>query len=173
MPMIPASGIESVVVFRLADQRWALPVESVDSVVSMVAVAPLAAAPHVTLGVINVHGAVVPVVDLRRRLGLDSREARISDHLLLARSRRRRLAMPVDEVLGVSEVSAKQIVPPDAILPGIGHVAGLVALPDGLLFVQDLDAFLSLDEEQSLDEALRRAASPAGDSHSAAAGADR
>jgi purine-binding chemotaxis protein CheW len=60
----------------------------------------------------------------------------------------------VDEVLGVSEVAAEAVAPPDAILPGIGHVAGIVALADGLLFIHDLDAFLSLDEERRLTESL-------------------
>jgi purine-binding chemotaxis protein CheW len=46
----------------------------------------------------------------------------------------------------------------DHLLPGIGHVAGIVALPDGLLFIQDLEAFLSLDEEQRLSAALEEVA---------------
>jgi purine-binding chemotaxis protein CheW len=64
------------------------------------------------------------------------------------------LFFPVDEVLGVREVSADSVVQPNAILPGIGHVEGIVALPDSILFIHDLETFLSLDEEQVLSEAL-------------------
>jgi purine-binding chemotaxis protein CheW len=62
--------------------------------------------------------------------------------------------VPVDEVLGVKEVAEVAVTSPEVILPGIGHVAGIVSLTDGLLFIHDLATFLSLDEEQRLTEAL-------------------
>lgn len=120
----------------------------------MVAVSPLPNAPAVALGAINVHGSVIPVVDIRRRFGFPPRDYGITAHLLVARTSRRTLAVPVDEVLGVKEVAAETVTAPDSVLPGIGHVSGIVALADGLLLIHDLDTFLSLDEEQRLREAL-------------------
>jgi purine-binding chemotaxis protein CheW len=143
-----------LVVFVIEEQRYALPLAAVERILPMVAVSPLPEAPAVALGVINVHGQVLPVLDIRRRFGLPPRDYDLRSHLLLARTSRRTLALPVDEVLGVSEVAAEAVAPPDAILPGIGHVAGIVALADGLLFIHDLDAFLSLDEERRLTESL-------------------
>ena len=43
-------------------------------------------------------------------------------------------------------------------LPGLGHLAGVAALADGLLVIHDLDALLGLDEERQLEEALGEAA---------------
>lgn len=143
-----------LVTFVLEGQRYALPLPVTERVLTMVAVSPLPQAPAVALGVINLHGRVLPVLDLRRRLGFPPREYGPAAHLLIARTSRRILAMPVDEVLGVREVAAEAVTPSKAVLPGIGHVAGIVALPDGLLFIQDLDAFLSLDEERRLSDAL-------------------
>lgn len=120
----------------------------------MVAVSPLPRAPSIALGVLNLHGTVVPVVDLRRRLGFPPREYGVTAHLLVARTSRRRVAMPVDEVLGVQEVASTAVAAPDAVLPGTAHVAGIATLPDGLLFIHDLDTFLSLHEEQQITEAL-------------------
>jgi len=54
----------------------------------------------------------------------------------------------------VTELAPGAVIPPDHVLPGIGHVAGIAALPDGLLFIHDLDTFLSLDEERRLASAL-------------------
>src|SRR5262245_21471826 len=61
-------------VFRLAEQHYALPLLTVERVLPMVAVSPLPQAPSLTLGVINLHGLVVPVLDLRRRFGLPAHE---------------------------------------------------------------------------------------------------
>lgn len=144
-----------LVLFVIDGQRYALPLLTVERVLPMVAVARLPKAPAVALGVVNVHGRIIPVVDVRRRLGFPPREYGLTAHILLARTQRRVLALPVDAALGVTEVAGDAVTPADRVLPGIGHVAGVAALPDGLLFIHDLDAFLSLDEEQRLTEALR------------------
>ncbi len=143
-----------LVVFAIDGQRYALPLPAVERVLPMVAVAPLPTAPAVALGAINLRGRAIPVIDIRRRFGLPPRHYGLTAHLLVARTSRRTLAVPVDEVSGVSEVAADAVAAPETVLPGIGHVAGIVALEDGLLFIHDIDTFLSLDEEQRLTEAL-------------------
>lgn len=148
------SPLIQLVVFLIEGQRYALQLPAVERVLPMVAVSPLPNAPAVALGAINVHGSVIPVVDIRRRFGFPPRDYGITAHLLVARTSRRTLAVPVDEVLGVKEVAAETVTAPDSVLPGIGHVSGIVALADGLLLIHDLDTFLSLDEEQRLREAL-------------------
>ncbi|MBI4199223.1 MAG: purine-binding chemotaxis protein CheW [Chloroflexi bacterium] len=148
------SPVLRLVAFGIEGQRYALHLPVVERVLPMVAISPLPQAPAVALGVINVHGKVIPVLDIRRRFGLPPRDYGLTAHLLVAQTSRRSLALPVDEVLGVSEVAAEAVTPPDALLPGIGHVAGIVALADGLLFIHDLDTFLSLDEDRQLADAL-------------------
>ena len=143
-----------LVVFVIEGQRYALPLRAVERVLPIVAVSPLPKAPAVALGVINVHGQVIPVVDIRLRFGFPPRDYGLTAQLVVARTARRTLVVPVEEVLGVTEVATEGITSPDAVLPGIGHVAGIVTLADGLLFIHDLDTFLSLDEEQRLTEAL-------------------
>ena len=152
--MKPTSSVWPCVVFHLEGQRYALDLSQVERVVGMVAVSPLPKAPAVVIGVINHHGSVVPVVDLRPRLGFQRRECGLTDHLLIARTTRRMLALPVDEVLGVNEVLVEDIVAPSTLLCGVGYVTGIVALADGLLFIHDLEALLSMDEERRLTEAM-------------------
>ncbi len=140
------------------DRAWyALELDVVERVLPMAAVIPLPRAPEVVLGAFNLHGEVVPVVDLRRRLGLARRPFALTARFLVARAGRRRLALAVDEVAGVREVDVGAVVAPAAVLPGLRHLKGIVALADGLLLIQDLDAFLSLDEEARLAAALEEA----------------
>jgi purine-binding chemotaxis protein CheW len=104
--------------------------------------------------VINLHGDVVPVLDVRRRLGLAAREYGPAARLLVARSRLRVVALAVDDVVGVTHVEATAVKPPTAVLPGIEHVSGVVAVSDGLILIHDLDAFFSIDEERQLAASL-------------------
>ena len=152
--MKPTRSVLPCVIFRLEGQRYALDLSQVDRVVSMVAVSPLPKTPAIVVGVINYRGSVVPVLDLRPRLGFPRREFGLTDHLLLGRTSRRLLALPVDEVLGVTEVAVEGTIAPSTLVPGSGYVTGIVALSDGLLFIHDLEALLSTDEERRLTEAM-------------------
>ena len=141
-------------VFFVEGQRCALSLPVVQRVLLMIAVSPLPEAPEVVLGVINLRGDVLPVVDVRRRLGFPPRPYGPAARLVVARTSRRALALAVDEAHGVAEVDAATITSADDLVPGTRYVAGIVALPDGLLFIHDLDTLLSLDDERRLDQAL-------------------
>ncbi len=153
-----ANPILQLVVFLIGEQHYALPVFSVDRVLQMVALSPLPKLPDVVLGVLNLHGKVIPVLDICCRLGLPHRDYGLTSYLLVARTMRRTVSLPVDQVLGVREVRVEAVTPPDVVLPGIAHVSGIVALSEGLLFIHDLNAFLSLDEEEGLTAALEEMA---------------
>lgn len=144
----------SLVVFRIAGQRYALNLSVIERVVCMVEVSPLPKAPAIVLGVINFHGRIIPVIDIRRRFGHSPSHYGLTSYLLVARTSRRTLALPADEVIGVQEVPSENVALPDTVLPGTGLVAGIAALSDGVLLIHDLEAFLSLDEEQRLTRAL-------------------
>lgn len=141
--------------FHLDRQRYALPVARVERVLRMLAIAPFPKAPEVVSGAFELHGEIVPVVDVRRRFRLPPRAPRLTDHLLLARGRHRRFALVVEHVEPVVSVPAEEVAAPATIVPGLEFVRGIARLPNrGLVFIQDLDAFLSLEEERELEAAL-------------------
>lgn len=147
-------GTSSLVLFSLDGQRYGLPLAAIERVLPMVSVSPLPGCPNAVLGAVNVHGDVIPVLDIRRRLGLHAGDYGPAARLLVARTKHRVVALPVDDVSGVAEVPLGSVVPPDAVFPGIGQVSGIAALADGLLLIHDLDTFLSIEEERQMAEAL-------------------
>ena len=90
-----------LVVWRLGEQRYALPLTAVERVLPAAELTPLPDAPEVITGILNFQGRIVPVVDLRGRLGQLQRELALADQIVLARSARRVLAFAVDSVQGV------------------------------------------------------------------------
>jgi len=147
-----ASTPSRVVVFTLGDQRYGLSLSAVERVVHMVQVTPLPRAPAIVLGVVNVRGRVIPVLNLRRRFRLPERDFALTDRLVIARTARRPVALVADEVAGVLEYSALQIVEARDIVPGVEYTEGVVKLADGLILIHDLDSFLSLEEEAALEQ---------------------
>jgi purine-binding chemotaxis protein CheW len=143
-----------LVVFALDDQRYALALACVQRSIRVVAITLLPGAPAIVLGVIDLGGVVIPVIDVRSRFGHPPRDVRLSDHLLVATTRHRTVALLVDETTGVMEASPESLAPGGEILPGLELVAGAVKLEDGLVLIHDLERLLSLEEGTAIDRAL-------------------
>lgn len=146
------------VVFILDGQRYALHLSAVDRTVRMVDITPLIKAPDIVLGVVNIQGRIIPVINVRRRFSLPEREIALTDQLIVAHTARRPVALVADAVLDVVECSGQNLVTAESILPEVEYVEGVVKLKDGLIFIHDLDKFLSLEEENFLAHALENSA---------------
>ena len=150
----PSSAPLSLVVFVLDDQRYALRLSAVKQIVRAVEVTPLPQAPRSIRGVVNVRGKVLPVFDLRQRFRLPEREPELSDCIVLAQTSTRTVACVVDQVIGVIETTEAKTTSANEIFPSLDYVEGVVKLSEGLVFIHDLDTFLSPDERQLLEKAL-------------------
>ena len=144
-----------LVVFTLSDRRYGLPLSAVERIVRVVEVTSLPKAPDIVLGVVNVQGRVIPVINVRRRFRLPEREMTLTDQMMIAHAARRLVALVVDSVTGVLEYSELEAVAAQDVLPDLPYVDGVVKLDDGLILIHNLDTFLSLEEEDVLDRALR------------------
>jgi purine-binding chemotaxis protein CheW len=146
------------VLFALDDGRYALPLESVVRIVRAAGVTPLPLAPDAVLGALDVAGDILPVFDLRRRFQRPSREIRVDDQFIVANTSRRRVILAVDATLGVRDES-------DGLTPGgaqlepelaASHpsIGGILSFSDGIVLIQDLERFLSPDEDRALEVSL-------------------
>ena len=155
-PAVKSAGVEkqTLVVFALDGQRYALALDCVQRSIHAVAITPLPEAPAIVLGIIDLGGAVIPVINMRRRFHHPPRDIRLSDHLLVAAAGLRTVALLVDETQGVTEVAPGSFVPAGKILPGNELIAGALKLANGLILIHDLERLLSLEEETAIDHAL-------------------
>ncbi len=151
---LATSVLAKLVVFRLDQRRYALPLAVVERVVRAAEVTPLPKAPAIVLGAINVHGRVLPVLNVRRRFLLPEREIGPANWFLLAHTARHTMILVVDESEGVIERPQADIVVSTQIVPGLEHFPGVVRLDDGLVLIHDLERFLSLDDARALDDAM-------------------
>ena len=143
-----------LVVFALDGQKYALRLPAVKKVTRAVYITPLPNVSDVVLGVIDVQGRIIPVIDLRQRLALPRRGVELSDQFIIARTSYRTVALVVDEVAGVLEVSDQTITSSREILREFDGIEGAVKLSRELVLIYDLSQFLSIEEEQALKNAL-------------------
>ena len=140
--------------FNLDDQKYALFLSAVIRIIRAVEITGLPKAPEIVLGVINMHGLIISVFDIRKRFRLPQREMQLDDQLIIASTSKRTIALLVDSVSDVIEISEEKIIAGEKILPGLEYVEGVVKTEDGMILIHDLEQFLSLQEEKALHEAL-------------------
>jgi len=153
-PLAPSASALELVEFTLDEQRYAIPLAVVVQVIPMVALTPLPKAPAIVLGAFELRGRILPVLDIRQRFRLPARRPALHDHLLVASTKRRDVALIVDQVLGATSISPDKLTSPETISPNLEFLSGVAQLPEGLVLIHDLDTFLSLDETAALDSAL-------------------
>jgi purine-binding chemotaxis protein CheW len=149
--------VHTLVCFTLDETRYAVPAERVLEIVARVVLTPLPSVPPPVLGVFSYRGEPMAAVDLRARLGHPARPAGRDDHFLIVRSARRDVALVVDRVNTTEPLADRQVRPAPI---AARHLVGVVALDDGLMLIEDLDAALSLDEERAIDASLRELGAP-------------
>lgn len=144
----------SLLLLEVDQRRCALPAGAVLELQRAVAQRPLPAAPAVVEGLIDLRGATVPVLDVRRRLGLPARTPRPDDVLVVVDLDGRTVALRVDAALEVVQAPEEAIEDAHEAVPGARYVTGLLHAPDGIVVIHDLAQFLSWEEAAALDAAL-------------------
>ena len=147
----------TIVTFRLGSQVYALPIEPVRQIIEMVTITPL---PQVSLnvaGVINFHGAIAPVINLRCHLGLAEYPLKLHTPIILVTVLERLVGLIVDQVLDVMEVTADQIIDPRNILTkDMGEAPilnGLIQSQEGTILLLNMDQLLKNQHASALLEA--------------------
>ena len=101
---------ERWVSFELAGQLYALPILGVQEVLTGAQIEPVPGAPTTVLGVLNLRGSIVTVIDLRRRLGLPPQPG--SDGILVALCGTDVVGLAIDRVADVVAILPSTIQPP-------------------------------------------------------------
>ena len=145
---------QKIVLFCLEEPRYALYLSTVERVVRAVEITPLPKAPEIVLGVINFHGEIIPVIDIRRLFRLPPREINIEDRFIIARTSKRFVVIVVDSVDGVYDLEQYQITDAEETFPYTDYLSGIANIETNIVLINDLEKFLSLNEQNVLNEAL-------------------
>lgn len=148
------SRMEKLLVFALSGLHCALRLADIERILPAVEISPVPKAPGIVLGLINVHGRILPVLNIRPLLRLPEIETGLNDQIILTRTAGCPLAILVDEVFGLAELGEQDIIGPEELYPGIEYLEGVTKLKDGILYLYNLDRFLSSEERSGIEHLL-------------------
>lgn len=140
--------VYQLVTFRLEDETYGINVMHVQEVLRVTEIAPVPGAPPYVLGIINLRGNVVTVIDTRSRFGLPPGDIDESSRIVIIESEMQVVGILVDSVAEVVELRGSEI---DS-APNVGNedsskfIQGVATRENDLLIVVDLNKLLSEEE---------------------------
>jgi len=156
---------KQLVVFTLGDESFGVDIGTVREIIQMQEVTRVPGSRDAVEGVINLRGSVIPVVDLRKRFGLQEVERSREVRIMVISSEGQDVGMIVDSVAEVLRISSEAIEPPSTMVTGSDsdYLLGIVKLPDRLIILLDANCVLSGDSKISFTGLVSRAKGSSGD----------
>lgn len=142
------------VTFRMEGEQYGINVMQVQEVLRVSEIAPVPGAPHYVLGIINLRGNVVTVIDTRKRFGQPEHEIDDLSRIIIIEVEGQVVGLLVDQVAEVAYMRTSQI----ESAPDVGndesakYIQGVVTREEGLLILVDVNKLLSKDEWQEMAE---------------------
>ncbi|MBY6276934.1 chemotaxis protein CheW [Symbiobacterium thermophilum] len=144
-------SIFQIVVFQMDNEYYGADIAVVREVVPLQRVTRVPRTPAYVLGVINLRGRVIPVIDLRRRLRLSTSAATKATRIAIAEVDGDQVGMVVDSVEEVARVPADAVEPPSSLLSRVDreHVLGVAKVGGRLVTLLDLRQILVREERKT------------------------
>jgi purine-binding chemotaxis protein CheW len=136
---------EHLATFFLSGEEYGVDVRLVQEIIRVSEVTPIPRAPEFVKGVINLRGRIIPVVDLKRKLGLGAVEESRQARIVVVKIRERLIGLLVDgasQVLRIP-VSTIEAAPEEIVEIDMSYIRGVAKLVDRLIILVDLANILS------------------------------
>lgn len=144
-----------VIVFSLGSEQYGVEVDQVRTIERMLPMTRVPKTPPFVKGVINLRGAVVPVIDLRGRFGLEEAEYTENTRIIIVSINDMEVGLIVDNANDVMDVNEEQIEDPPEIVGGIKakYLRGVAKLEeDRLIVLLNLVEVLNKEEIVQLEQ---------------------
>ncbi|MBB6154250.1 purine-binding chemotaxis protein CheW [Pseudomonas sp. JAI115] len=141
------------VTFKLDNETYGINVMRVQEVLRYTEIAPVPGAPSYVLGIINLRGNVVTVIDTRQRFGLDSGEISDNTRIVIIEADKQVVGIMVDSVAEVVYLRQSEI----ETAPNVGNeesakfIQGVCNKNNELLILVELDKMMSEEEWSELE----------------------
>lgn len=130
--------------FSLGENLFAVDIMRIKEIIQLQKLSSLPAPSRFLEGVINLRGAVIPVMNLRKRFGMPLAAESRPSKLLLVSLARQALALAVDDVLEVITIPVEQIKPPPEVdaMAGGDCLLGVCLSEERVFMILDIDSLL-------------------------------
>jgi len=136
--------IEQLVTIRVEDEHFGIPIMRVYEIIAVPKLTRIARAPESIVGVINLRGQIIPVIDLRALFAMPAGTADKRQRIVVTQSQGKVIGLLVDAVTEVLRIQGGELEPmPDAIRTGLTEYAdSIYKMPDRIIVLLNMDRLL-------------------------------
>ncbi|WP_027187204.1 chemotaxis protein CheW [Desulfovibrio cuneatus] len=143
-----------LVTFSIGEEEFGVDILKVQEIIRTMEITKVPRAQNFVEGVINLRGKVIPIIDMRRRFGLDSKAHDQHTRIIVIEINNMIVGFVVDSVSEVLRIPASTVEPPPPVVAGLEseYISGVGKLHDRLLILLDLDKLLSGEDMESIGQ---------------------
>ncbi|MDX3926407.1 MAG: chemotaxis protein CheW [Shinella sp.] len=140
-----------LIAFRIGDQEFCVNIMSVREIRGWTPATPMPHAPHYVLGVINLRGAVLPIVDLSLRLGMKPSEPTVRHVIIVAQVGSKVVGLLVDAVSDILTITDENIQATPDVASDIekNYARGILAIDKRMICLIELDTLFPHTESEA------------------------
>ena len=144
-----------VTVAQAGEDEFGIDISRVVEILKVQRVYPLPHLPASLTGVINTRGYVIPILDLRRRFGIEPAPGK--ERIIIIRYGNEKVGLLVDGVKEIVSFESGEIIPPPSIFKGMKteYLTGIGKKNDRIIILLNLDTLLSSEEKIQIEEATK------------------
>ncbi|MRS03063.1 chemotaxis protein CheW [bacterium] len=145
---------KQLVIFELGAENFGIDIASVEGINKMLEITKIPKAPEYMLGITNLRGSVLPVIDLQKRFGMAVQEQTSETRIVVANMDGVKIGMVVSAVSEVLTIDDKVVEPPPPMVSNVNSefIVGVAKIDKRLVILLDLAKVLSAEEKQQVSK---------------------
>jgi purine-binding chemotaxis protein CheW len=147
---------EQLVIFELGAEHFGIEISSVEGINKMLEITKIPQAPEYMIGITNLRGSVLPVIDLQKRFGMKAQEETNETRIVVVNLEGVKIGMVVSAVSEVLTIEESVIEPPPPMVSNVNSefITGVAKIDKRLVILLDLSKVLTIDERLQASKTL-------------------
>mgnify|MGYP000942399563 CR=1 FL=1 len=149
--------------FFLAGEEYGIEILNVHEIIGMMPITSVPGTPDHICGIINLRGKIIPIVDLRRKFGMDAKERTSETCIIVVNVQNVEVGIVVDRVSEVLSIAAEDIEPPPSFGKDVNtdYILGIGKSQSKVKILLNIDLVLSADQIVQLQRLTEQGAAEA------------
>ena len=137
----------------LNDEKYGIDIMDIEEILRMIEITTVPKAPSFVEGIINIRGKVIPIVDLRKKMGIPANEYTNSTRIIVVNLKGKQVGLIVDHVEEVLRVDDGLVDKAPATSTSVdnAYIKGVARLPTGMVIIFDIHFIFGSGESNALD----------------------
>jgi purine-binding chemotaxis protein CheW len=151
-----SNEILQLVTFKIGNEEFGINILLVQEIIKMLQITNIPNTPEYVEGIINLRGKIIPVVDLRSRLGMNKKELNKDSRIIVVEVDNKTIGFIVDSVNEVIRIPANITEAPPELITGVDseYIKSVGKLEDRLLILIDIEKVLKSEEKIALEKII-------------------